>query len=126
MDTKKERHEAAIKKSKMKKAAFIIVGIMLAVAAAGMIIFAVVQNSGSRVYVNGSERVTLYRDGSFVAVLPHSTQIRGTYAEHAGMILFATSTRGNEEGTIDANFLTVPESWASICGHEHSLQFTRK
>jgi hypothetical protein len=127
MKNRRQKREVAIQKSKRKKAAIITVGIMIAIAFAGMIVFAVAQGRGSRVFVNGNERVTLQDNGNFRAALSHGVMIYGTYSENQNAEVISitfSSDRGEQVGTIEGGVLTIPAAWGDACGH--GLDFKRR
>jgi len=79
--------------------------------------------SSERVFTDGHQSVTLSADGSFSAVLAHSTQ-SGTYTEATnGGVTTVTFVSGNisVEGSIANKVLTLPTEWVDGHGHGSAL-----
>lgn len=128
MNTKEARRQAAIKKAQKKKTAITGIVILAIAAVVALIAIGMFQQRGERVFVaRGNLQVTLRRDGSFSAILPHGVRKSGTYTEVIdGDVTIVTFTRAGhtEIGTITGNVLTIPLEWDDDPRHGHPREYT--
>jgi len=134
MNTKKERREAAQKKSKIQKMVLLVVLVVGLTAAGVLLAVYMVTRPSNRVFAvpmpfpaSGQHSVTLYEDGRFTARLFHQNNFNGTFVEDevTGMVTF--THRGNvTTGQIDGDELLLPVPWRGTCRlHSHEIAFPR-
>ncbi|MCL2404309.1 MAG: hypothetical protein FWC92_02050 [Defluviitaleaceae bacterium] len=125
MSKKSKKRQEALKIEKRNKrivavtAAIIILAIIMAVT-----IVSINQQRGSRVYANGRNTVTLYRNGRFQANLPHGVVRRGTFSEvMTGIVTTVSFVQDGltTEGVINGDMLTIPPEWDD--GHSHPRNY---
>lgn len=123
---KKAIRQHAMKKDKQKKriiAAICFTVILLLIIAQ---IINVYQRRGTRVYANGRFTVTLNRDGTFEASLPHGVTRSGRFSEVADgnttIVSFGQEGVAEVNGVINGDVLTIPIEWDD--GHRHPRDYT--
>ena len=103
------------KKIIISLACLLVIGIVAAITIIG-----IQQQSPARIFTYGTNRVTLFDDGNFLAQLPHNVKKSGTYSEHTQgnitTVIFNIETQ-TYTGTISNNILTIPDEWNDSHGH---------
>jgi hypothetical protein len=124
--TKKNKKKQAAKRGNRKNLIIIAsVCIAIVVAISALVIFnATNQQSETRVFTAGNQKVTLSDDGTFSAQLAHGVTKSGTYTENSTgsvtIISFIYDGK-TENGNINGNVLTLPNEWDDGHGHGASL-----
>ena len=126
MSGKDARRAAAVKRAKQRRITFIGVGAVVATAFVVLLLFTILREDTSRVFVNAGSTVTLNEDGTFIANLPHGVRISGTFFETeigaSTTVSFVTS-RGTENGNLDSEVLSIPNAWVPACAHGHGVRY---
>ena len=75
------------------------------------------------IYTNGEYNITLKKDGTFTATLPHDVSYQGKYSVNNTAITFTVDGQ-QHVGTLTTDTLTIPGEWDD--GHGHASTFTRQ
>ena len=121
MRDKDARRAAAIKRARQRRLTLVGVGAVVLTLFVVMLLFTILREDTSRVFVSaGNNTITLNNDGTFVAHLPHSVRISGTFLEteiNDTIMISFISARGTENGTLVDGRLRIPTAWEDGCGH---------
>jgi hypothetical protein len=123
---KKARRAERRRKEKRKKIIIIASCVLFAAVATTLIVFLTTRQSDERVYSDGLQEVTLFKDGTFTARLAHDTH-NGTYSEASedGVTIVSFTSEGiTVEGSIVNNTLKIPDLWND--GHGHGAELKLK